>query len=290
MSKARSKSRASKENVWALKRRVSPVMGEIILEVLYKSQGRKLPATEIASTRGILLEQISPNSTNEKGWKKTRLPAVNISKNQAFQKPIDISHLWRIVPSLPAARGQHPPRPLKKGNSTESERIKITIEAGAGFGSGQHETTQLCLLLLENIPKKSSFLDVGTGSGILALGAFKRGFLKVVGLDCDENALRNARYNARLNRVKSIRWKYADVSKWKNPFPFQVIAANLLSSILIQEARRLASWLQANGFLIVSGFFTKDVSEMVKTFSKHGLTPVKKVSQGRWCALLLKKE
>jgi ribosomal protein L11 methyltransferase len=284
MRKARGKSRASIKNVWALKRRVSPVMGEIILELLYKSQGKKLPATEIASNKGIILEQISADSTDEKGWKKSRLPTVDLKKNNALSKSITIGKQWKIVPA---------PNSLSRGTtcsaSTKSRRIPIFIESGLGFGSGKHETTQLCLELMERLAAKNSFLDVGTGSGILALAASTMGFTRVVGLDCDPNALRNARQNARLNQAESIRWKCGDLSKWKSPHKFQIVAANLLSSILIQQAPRLASWLQDGGFLIASGFFKKDISEIKAAFTEHRLTPINQVFRGRWSALLMKK-
>ncbi len=157
--------------------------------------------------------------------------------------PIDVGERFSIIP------------PWETANS---DRIALIIDPGMAFGTGHHETTKTCLMLMEKYaaaarvtppspPLKAmggllglgSFLDVGTGTGILAIAASRLGFNHVVGVDIDPLAVDAAKRNAELNTLANIEIKEGSISAVQGNF--DMIAANLMSEILIGVAPEIAS-------------------------------------------------
>lgn len=163
----------------------------------------------------------------------------------------------------------------------------IIIEPSTGFGTGHHATTRLCLLLLQRLELRGArVLDIGTGSGVLALAAWKLGARDVVAVDSDPDALENARDNiARngaaaaidiiLDDLGSLRLERADI-----------VMGNLTGVVLVRYAPELRRLLADNGYLLLSGFAPQDVV-LIETAFK-GLTTVQIEQDGEWAALLLK--
>jgi ribosomal protein L11 methyltransferase len=163
----------------------------------------------------------------------------------------------------------------------------IIIEPSTGFGTGHHATTRLCLVLLQRLELRGArVLDIGTGSGVLALAAWKLGAGDVVAVDSDPDALDNARDNIARNGagaaidivrddLASLRIERADV-----------VLANLTGAVLVRYARELRSLLADHGYLILSGFAPQDAAVIEAAFA--GSRVIHADSDGDWAALLLK--
>jgi ribosomal protein L11 methyltransferase len=261
---------------WRLTRRVSPLEAEVILELMRRA-GRDAPHfLETATGKRVRIELIydspPPRLT---GWKRERLRSFDLAANNALRKPLRIGRSWLIAPlNAPKAK---------------TERAVILMEPGLGFGSGQHETTRLCLELLENIPPSGSLLDLGTGSGILAIAAARRGFGCVTALEVDRKAMRSARDNGRRNQARSIRWVQADLGQWKSRRQFDVVTANLLSGLLIREMPRIARWVRSGGRLVVSGILREERRSVQVACRRSGFVRGEWRQRGRWCAGMMVK-
>jgi ribosomal protein L11 methyltransferase len=177
-----------------------------------------------------------------------------------------------------------PPWDVPRSGSTPV----IIIEPSTGFGTGHHATTRLCLLMLQQLELRGArVLDVGTGSGVLALAAWKLGAGDVVAVDNDPDALDNARDNIARNGagpsidiirddLDSLRIQRADI-----------VLANLTGAVLVRYAAELQSLLVEAGYLIVSGFAPQDVPVIEKAFA--GLSVIDSKIDGDWAALCLRQ-
>ena len=164
--------------------------------------------------------------------------------------------------------------------------IVIEIDPGMAFGTGQHPTTAMCLRALEDCVRPGAdVLDLGCGSGILAIAAAKIGATKVRALDLDPNAVRAARENAVANGVANVvgvREGTLDVAGG----PFDVIVANISGLTLERLAADLARSLGPGGSLITSGFLDDAVAGLARAFEATGLTVVKVIDDGVWRAII----
>ncbi|MBQ7585939.1 MAG: 50S ribosomal protein L11 methyltransferase [Desulfovibrionaceae bacterium] len=169
-------------------------------------------------------------------------------------------------------------------------RIPLIIEPKNAFGTGQHETTNLCLTIFSELleAKKLTpelpFLDLGTGSGILALAALKVGF-KGIGLDLDSDALANAKDNAKLNALGAgLELKLGSIEKVKGQ-RFGLIFANILASPLIAMAKDLTAALEPGGTLILSGLLKIQAKAVSLAYEQEGLSQAQRRDLGEWSAL-----
>lgn len=147
-------------------------------------------------------------------------------------------------------------------------RNAVIIDPGLGFGTGHHPTTRSTLIALETECTRSRFetaLDVGTGSGVLAIAMVRLGVKRVVALDNDPQALDNARHNAELNGCeRAIRFSLASVGTLRRTFP--LITANILSSVLIAMAPELTRLLEPGGRLILSGILAREAQGVMRHY------------------------
>jgi ribosomal protein L11 methyltransferase len=163
-----------------------------------------------------------------------------------------------------------------------------------GFGTGSHETTYLCLkLFTENVMNSpiASVLDFGSGSGILGLSVFKF-YLdsKVDFYDIDPEANKNCYQNAEINQLqdRSFRLILPDFRE-RLLNGYDLIFANILEGILIEEKNNLVSLLNNNGFLILSGLLNHQAKNIIEAYSKSGVKLINQLEKGDWTALLFKK-
>jgi ribosomal protein L11 methyltransferase len=163
----------------------------------------------------------------------------------------------------------------------------IIIEPSTGFGTGHHATTRLCLLLLQRLELRGArVLDVGTGSGVLALAAWKLGAADVVAVDNDADALDNARDNiARNGAGPSIDIVRDDLDTLRIERA-DVVLANLTGAVLVRYAAELRSLVTAGGYLILSGFAPPDVAVIQRAFPQ--LTPIDVRTDGEWAAVAMR--
>jgi ribosomal protein L11 methyltransferase len=188
----------------------------------------------------------------------------------------------------------------KKGQSV------VILDPGLSFGTGQHPTTSFCLHQIvaavgrpPNIsdrPKNAalyrgaatkSFLDIGTGSGILAIAAVKLGYAPVHAFDFDPESVRVAKENARKNRVDAkCKITRADITKLplKPARQYDLVCANLISNLLIAERRRIVNRLKPGGTLVLAGILAVEFAEVERTFADMKLRLAAKRVENEWCS------
>jgi ribosomal protein L11 methyltransferase len=172
--------------------------------------------------------------------------------------------------------------------------IPIRIEAGLAFGTGHHETTSLCLVALTRIARQrrpTHILDLGCGTGVLAIAAAKLWRLPVLATDIDPIAIEVARANARANGVRPF-FRSAVADGLDHPAiraaaPFDLILANILAAPLTRLAPSLAHALAPNGIAVLSGLLCNQENLVLSFHRALGLTLVRTLRDGPWSALVL---
>ncbi|MBM4284197.1 MAG: 50S ribosomal protein L11 methyltransferase [Deltaproteobacteria bacterium] len=174
--------------------------------------------------------------------------------------------------------------------------VVVTIYPAMAFGTGRHPTTVMCLRALERVweeeVRRSSarpwqVLDVGTGSGVLALAAARFG-ARVLAIDVDPEAVAAAWENVRLNALQDrILVEATPLHKLREQFA--LILANLTAPDLLQLAEALAGRLLAGGSLIISGFLTDDLPGLTARFAGYGLVETDRLTADDWVALVLRR-
>jgi len=199
-------------------------------------------------------------------------------------KPIEFGGLLLVKPSWSK----------KKAGKNQ---VAVTLDPGLSFGTGQHPTTAFCLSeIARNSPRRKksttrgglktigqAFLDIGTGSGILAIAAARLGYAPVCALDFDGEAVRAARANARRNEV-NIRIIRGDATRLpKVPKKrFHFICANLISGLLVEERERIMAQLDRDGVLVLAGILRREFSAVRQKYEAMGLKLVSTKSEREW--------
>jgi ribosomal protein L11 methyltransferase len=175
-------------------------------------------------------------------------------------------------------------------------KIALRISAGAAFGSGEHATTSGCLRALGTLARKRRFLrtlDMGCGSGILAIAMAKLWRAPVVGIDVDPVSVSVARENAALNRVRGlVRFEANDGYRGdavRKKAPFDLIVANILARPLMRMAPQLAQNLVPGGAAILSGLLSSQARMVLATHRLQGLELVSHLTHHGWSTLILSK-
>lgn len=230
----------------------------------------KMEAIERALRQFILPGTLSistsflPEERWQTAWQKHSVPVQRIGKRLLIRAP------WHL--------------PI----SNRSGREIILIEPGMAFGTGTHATTRGCLIFLERLIGSGSggtFLDVGTGSGILGIAAAKLGAASITAVENDPVALAVAKKNARINKVSSrITFRKTVPSHT----PFRWVTANLTAPVLISLVDRLSRSIRPAGKLVLSGMLSSEAFPVVQ-FYREKFTLLKKMRRGEWVTLLLER-
>jgi ribosomal protein L11 methyltransferase len=176
-------------------------------------------------------------------------------------------------------RHEAPGRRSARGNN------RLYIPYGMAFGSGEHATTWMLLRALARRGDwaKMTLLDLGTGSGVLALAARKLGAREIVGTDFDPDAVRTARQIEALNFTSAaVRWECADVKRLHSTKAYSLIVANLFSGILCEAASRIARALRPGGELWLSGILRTQQGDVAVAYRGARLRLVKTTTRGKW--------
>lgn len=201
----------------------------------------------------------------------------------------------KALPAITAGRfylrGSHVEGPTPRG------KLALHIDAGAAFGTGRHETTKGCLIVLDRLARASQrfprILDLGCGSGVLALAAAKLWPGSVLAADNDPDAVRVARENAAHNgladRVRVIESQGFAAAGLRRAGPFDLILANILAGPLIRLAPGLARHLAPGGRAILSGLLTSQAGDVLAAQQRQGLVLESQLRLGDWSVLLLRK-
>ena len=192
-------------------------------------------------------------------------------------------HPMEIGPTLLVKPSWSKKRPRKN-------QAVVILDPGLSFGTGQHPTTSFCLNELVRCRKtgaKQTFLDIGTGSGILAIAATKLGYQPVHAFDFDPEAVRVARENARKNRVDTrLKLTRGDITKLplKPAKQYDVVCANLISNLLMAEKRRIVNRVKADGTLVLAGILAKEFPEVERIFTGLKMKRVASRMENEWCS------
>ena len=169
-----------------------------------------------------------------------------------------------------------------------SDELAITLDPGMAFGTGLHPTTRGCLQLLQKlVPMPERVLDVGCGSGILALAAVRLGAGSAVGLDTDPMAvaatLANAERNGLAGRVAASVGSLPE----QPPERYPLVLANLVAAVLIDLAPRLAAHVAPGGVLLASGIIAPKAGAVLEALVAAGLMSRRRLDDGEWVSLVL---
>lgn len=172
----------------------------------------------------------------------------------------------------------------------QGDEILVRIDPGMAFGTGQHETTTLCVQALEDVVVPGSgqkVLDVGTGSGILAIAANKLGARWALGIDNDPEAVTAAKENVFANGLYTTH--IADTPIAKVEGEHEIVVANILAEALISMAKPLAARVAPGGVLILSGILAHLGNKVADAFREQGLPDPDVRKDGEWVCLLIRK-
>jgi ribosomal protein L11 methyltransferase len=242
---------------WAFTER--PLRARVLLEVYVESRAAAVALTRLWGGR--------VRAVNPREWIETR-PAP----------PTQIGRSLEIVHEKARSR-KRPAWP------------RLHIPHGLAFGSGEHATTYMLLRALARQADWSgaAVLDLGTGSGVLALTARLFGARKIVATDFDPDAVRTARQNEALNFSKPlIRWRRADVRRLRAPARYDLVLANLFSGILGEAAPQIAGCVSPGGQLWLSGILDSQREEVIAAYRGQGLQLIRAVHRGKWVMLVLR--
>ena len=179
--------------------------------------------------------------------------------------------------------------------------IGFYLDPGMAFGTGNHETTKLCLKAIVKIKEGKgaqnlnleSFLDLGCGSGIIAITAKLLGFSRVDGIDLDPDAVRIALENATLNSIPDIYFHSCNIDGVDRKITYDVVVANIQTDVLRDFSEKILNLVQSNGILILSGILTEEVNELarhyqntVKVLGKEAQIDTKSLSE--WSSITLR--
>ncbi len=197
-----------------------------------------------------------------------------------YFKPLDIGKKFIVCPSWETVE--------------ESNRQIIKIDPGMAFGIGGHETTQMCVELLEkyivDVNEQNTMLDIGTGTGILAIVAAYLGINDILGIDLDPAAVSTARENIAINQVEdNVRIIKGDMTKDING-TFSIITANLLPNLIMRLLPSIPSLMSDKTKLILSGIIPEKRDLIVDTFGELGLKLIDEEKMNDWLSLVAIKE
>lgn len=191
--------------------------------------------------------------------------------------PIEIGEKLAVVPSW-------------ENYENKQNRTVLNIDPGAAFGTGTHATTSLCLELLQGfVEKNSRMLDIGCGSGILALASVLLGAESAFGVDIDAQSVKTARENAQINGIDDkVSFEVGDLTEVVSG-KYDIICANIVADVVIRLLPDAKNFMTDNGRLIVSGIIDLRKDDVLKAVSENGFKVTGEKYKDNWCAFVLQK-
>ena len=171
----------------------------------------------------------------------------------------------------------------------KDNRTILQIDPGAAFGTGTHATTSLCLDMLQSyVDDNTEMLDIGCGSGILAVASVLLGAKTAVGVDIDAQSVKTAKENAEINSVTDkTEFIVGDLAE-KVRGKYSVVCANIVADVVIRLLENVKNYMEADAVLIVSGIIDLRENDVLNAAEKQGFTVIEKRYKDNWCAFALK--
>ena len=193
-----------------------------------------------------------------------------------YYKPIEIGNRLVVVPMW------------EKYDAKEGQVI-VKMDPGMAFGTGTHETTRLCATLLEKyVDENSTMLDVGCGSGILAICASKLGAKECYAYDIDPVAVKVARENVKDNDCTNIECGVSDLLKGVKEGKYDVITANIVADIIIRLLPDIGKFMHADTVLVISGIIDERCQDVYKSINENNFVITEEIHENGWCAISLR--
>ncbi len=172
----------------------------------------------------------------------------------------------------------------------KENRIVISLDPGAAFGTGSHATTSLCLEILEKrVASDTTVLDIGTGSGILAIAADLLGAQSAIGVDIDAQSVKTAIQNAEINGVSDkTEFLVGDLAD-KISGKYDIVCANIVADVVIRLFDNVADFMKDDGILIVSGIIDMRAGDVEAAASQHDFKIIESLMREEWHAYVLTK-
>ena len=244
------------------------------------------------------------------GRATVRIEAHQLTRKEADLLVREFGGAMRAAKLLTARELEPKPRPPLRIRgrllivSTEKERAlaakrhpkipALLIPATVAFGTGEHATTAACLRMLADAARglrgqEWDALDLGAGSGILALAARIFGARKVEAGDFDPTAVRVAKENAIANGIRGVAFRRLDVLAWRPARKWPVVMANLFSTILVKAAAQIAASVERGGCLILSGILRAQADEVIAAFERRGCRFERIARRGKWVTCVARR-
>ena len=238
--------------------------------VLYVPVGR---AADFADQLGDKLEALGL----PRKWEREEIPAQDWNAAwKAHYEPLNIGPRLRVVPSWHTEEAA--------ADAHIGERVVVRIDPGQAFGTGTHETTRLVAELLQDIAlPQDEILDIGTGSGLLAIAAVLLGGRSASGVDNDPDAIESARNNVQLNGVQAaVAMHVAESPSALAAGTHKLVMVNIISSVLLQLRDAIIERVAPGGTLLLSGVMATEEEAFLRNFLPAGWTVVARRTAAEW--------
>ena len=171
----------------------------------------------------------------------------------------------------------------------EKDAIKVILDPGSAFGTGTHETTSMCAEILDRVIKPdTTVLDLGTGSGILAIIASKLGAKSVDAVDIDSLAVKVAEENCAINECSNVECYTGELKSVKNA-PYDLIVANIIADVIAEIAADIPADLADDGIFVCSGIINNKKERVIEALKAAGMEIIAEQSKNDWMAYIAKK-
>jgi ribosomal protein L11 methyltransferase len=212
---------------------------------------------------------VEENIVEEKNWNEEWEKSINV---------IEVSDKIIIKPTF-------------RDYEAKPGQVIISIDPKMSFGTGEHSTTKLMLQFVEKYVKKGmKVLDVGSGTGILAIAAIKLGAVSAIAVDNDEWCLGNGKENCELNKVADKIDVRLGVVQDIPDKDYDLILANIQKNVLIEISTELVNRMAGRGMLILSGLLDSDVNDIKEEYERLELNMIDKQQMGEWIAVVFGKK
>lgn len=226
---------------------------------------------ELLKSRGFSDEELG-------SWEITIDEKENQDWSEKWKENWTVTHVTENIAVIPSWLTYEP----------KAGEITITLDPGCAFGTGTHQTTQLCMKALEKYLKAgNSVADIGMGSGILGILAKKLGASNVYGCDIDETVIDVAKENAKINKVKDIIFELNTADKITKKYDF--VCANILHNVLAQIMGDLKNIMKDGGIMSLSGILDEKKTVVLNAITQNGLEIIDTLVQDQWISFVVKK-
>ena len=232
---------------------------------------------EILKTERALLKSRGFADEELGSWEITLDEKANQDWSKKWKEKWTVTHVTDNISVVPSWLNYEP----------KENEITITLDPGCAFGTGTHQTTQLCMKALEKYLKKGDTMaDIGTGSGILAILAMKLGALSAYGCDNDETVIDVAKDNAKINKTDCL-FELKTADKLSEKYDF--VCANILHNVLYEIMGDLKNIMKDNGKLSLSGILNEKKDVVLEAIKRENLNIIDTIEQDQWISYVVTK-